>query len=52
MTSDLDIYRAANELIEQHGLKGASDHAADRVLHLSDGLIEKDAAVGTVGTAP
>ncbi len=36
MTSELDIYRAANELIEQHGLKGASDHAADRIAELTE----------------
>ena len=27
MTSDLDIYRSANELIKERGLKGASDYA-------------------------
>ncbi len=31
MTSDLDIYHAANELIKERGLKGASDYAADRI---------------------
>ena len=31
MTSDLDIYRTAKLLIGQHGLRGASDHAADRI---------------------
>ncbi len=36
MTSDLDIYRTANELIQQHGLKGASDYAADRIATLTD----------------
>ena len=36
MTSDIDIYRAANELIEKHGLKGASDHAADRIAELME----------------
>ena len=36
MTSNLDIYRAANELIEKHGLKGASDHAADRIAELME----------------
>ena len=36
MTSDLNIYRAANELIEQHGLKGASDHTADRIAELTE----------------
>ena len=36
MTSDLDIYRSAKVLIEQHGLKGASDHAADRIAELME----------------
>ena len=37
MTSDLDIfYRAANELIEKHGPKGALDHAADRIAFLTE----------------
>ena len=36
MTADLDIHRAAKELIEQHGLKGASDYAADRFKMLMD----------------
>lgn len=36
MTSDLDIYRAAKELIKQHGLKGASDYAADKIKALED----------------
>jgi hypothetical protein len=36
MTSDLDTYRAAKLLIDQHGLKGASDHAADRISTLRD----------------
>ncbi len=31
MTSDLDIYRSANELIKERGLKGASDYVADRI---------------------
>ncbi len=31
MTSDIDIYRSANELIKERGLKGASDYAADRI---------------------
>ncbi len=30
MTSDIDIYRAANELIKDRSLKGASDYAAYR----------------------
>ncbi len=34
MTSDLDIYRSANELIKERGLKGASDYAADRIAAL------------------
>ena len=36
MTSDLDIHRAAQTLIEQRGLKGASDHAADRIAELTE----------------
>jgi len=36
MTSDLDNYRAAQVLIEQHGLKGASDHAAKRIAELTE----------------
>ena len=32
----LDIYRTANELVKQHGLKGASDYAADRIQRLMD----------------
>ena len=35
-TSNLDIYRTANELIKQHGLKGASNYAADRIATLTD----------------
>ena len=34
MTSNLDIYRTVRVLIEQHGLKGASDYAADRISEL------------------
>jgi len=34
MTSDIDTYRAANELIRERGLKGASDYAADRIAAL------------------
>ncbi len=34
MTSDLDTNRAANELIKERGLKGASDYAADRIAAL------------------
>ncbi len=36
MTSDEDIYRAANELIKQRGLKGASVYAAGRIATLTD----------------
>ena len=36
MTHDHDIHRAANELIEQHSLKGASDYAADRIKMLME----------------
>ena len=32
----IDIYRAANELIKQRGLKGASDYAADKIKSLMD----------------
>ncbi len=40
MTSDLDIYRAANELIEQHG-EDAAIHAAMRADELAaDGDME------------
>ncbi len=31
VTSNRDIYHAANELIKERGLKGASDYAADRI---------------------
>lgn len=34
MTSNLDIYRSVQELIKQHGLKGASIFAADRIAKL------------------
>ena len=36
MTSDLDIYRSSQALIEKHGLKGALDHAADRIAELTE----------------
>ena len=36
MTSNLDIFRTANELLKQHGLKGASSYAADRIATLTD----------------
>ena len=36
MTPDLDIHRAASELIKERGLKGASDYAADRIKMLMD----------------
>ena len=36
MTPSIDIHRTANELIKQHGLKGASDFAADRIARLID----------------
>ncbi len=32
--SILDIYHAANELIKERGLKGASDYAADHIAAL------------------
>ncbi len=34
MVDDSDIYRAANVLIKERGLKGASDYAADRIAAL------------------
>lgn len=34
MTSNPDTYRAAQELVSQLGLKGASDRAADRIAEL------------------
>ena len=34
MTSPRDILTSAKALIKQHGLKGASDHAADRIAEL------------------
>ncbi len=43
MTSDLDIYRCANELINERGLKGASDYAADRIAALLE-LNDNDGA--------
>jgi len=36
MTSDLNIFSSAQELIIQHGLKGASNHAADRIAELTE----------------
>ena len=44
MTSDNpDIYHAANELIKERGLKGASDYAADRIHTLLE-LRDQDGA--------
>ena len=34
MTSPRDFLTSAKELIKRHGLKGASDHAADRIAEL------------------
>ncbi len=31
MPDDLDIYRSAKLLIDQHGLKGASEHCVERI---------------------
>ena len=31
MTPDLDIDRSAKRLIDQHGLKGASEHCVERI---------------------
>ncbi len=36
MTANLDIHRAASELVKERGLKGASDYAADRIATLTD----------------
>ncbi len=36
MTPNLYIYRTANELIKERGLKDASDYAADRIARLTD----------------
>ena len=38
MTSDLDIYRSANELVKERGLKGASDYATHRRLAGADDI--------------
>ncbi len=43
MTSDLDIYRSANELIKERGLKGASDYATHRI-HTALELGDQDGA--------
>ncbi len=40
MISDLDIYRAANELIEQHGDSAATEAAMRADEHLDRGNIE------------
>lgn len=45
MTSDLDIYRSAQALIDQHGLKGASAFAAQRMAELRDLKDEDGVAV-------
>ena len=34
MTSETDIYRSARELIDQRGLKGASEYAGQRMADL------------------
>jgi hypothetical protein len=34
VTSDLDIYRSAKALIEEHGLQGAATHALNRITQL------------------
>ena len=36
MTSGLDIYRSARLLIDRHGLKGASEHCAERMRTLRE----------------
>ena len=43
MADNPDIYRAANELIKERGLKGASDYAADRIHTLLE-LRDQDSA--------
>ena len=34
MTPDLDIYRSAQALIEEHGLQGAANYAMNRITQL------------------
>ncbi len=43
MADNPDIYRAANELIKERGLKDASDHATDRIHRLLE-LEDQDGA--------
>ncbi len=43
MADNPDIYHAANELIKERGLKGASDYAADRIHTLLE-LRDQDGA--------
>ncbi len=43
MADNPDIYRSANELIKERGLKGASDYAADRIHTLFE-LRDQDGA--------
>ena len=43
MADNPDIYSAANELIKERGLKGASDYAADRIHTLLE-LRDQDGA--------
>lgn len=45
MVSDLDIYRAANLVIGQHGFKGATDHVADHIADLMEKNNHEGAAV-------
>ncbi len=45
MTSDRDIYTSAKTLLDQHGLKGASEHAAERIHTLNELGDDKGAAV-------
>lgn len=45
MTSELDIYASAKMLLDQHGLKGASEHAAERIHTLRELGDEEGAAV-------
>lgn len=43
--SDLDTYRTAKLLIDQHGLQGASEHAANRIAALRDKEDDEEASV-------
>ena len=52
MTSNLDIYRSAKLLIDQHGLKGASEHCMERIEALrEEGDLEGAATWGRIRAA-